>query len=72
MKRRLQLHPLSREHRTGRKRHARLFVTRRIPGHVELTPAHMFSWEFFGYELPDAWRMWCAMDALLAEREAEE
>lgn len=52
--------------------HARLFVMRRILGHVDLTLAHVFSREFFGAELPDAWRMWHAVGALLAEREAGE
>lgn len=51
---------------------ARLFLIRRILGHVDLTLSHVFSREFFGIELPDAWRMWRAVDALLAEREAEE
>lgn len=49
---------------------ARLFVIRRILGHVDLTLPHVFSREFFGTELPDAWRMWRAVDALLAGREA--
>lgn len=51
---------------------ARLFLIRHILGHVDLTLAHVFSREFWGSELPDAWRMWRAVDALLAEREAEE
>lgn len=51
---------------------ARLFLIRRILGHVDLTLAHVFSREFWSAELPDAWRMWRAVDALLAEREAEE
>ncbi len=49
---------------------ARLFVIRRMLGHVDLTLPHLFSREFFGRELPDTWRMWRAVDALLAEREA--
>jgi pimeloyl-ACP methyl ester carboxylesterase len=49
---------------------ARLFVIRRILGHVAPTLPQVFSWEFFAHDLPDAWRMWCAVDALLAEREA--
>lgn len=51
---------------------ARLFVIRRILGHVDLTLPHLLSWEFLVRELPDAWRMWRAVDALLAEREAGE
>lgn len=51
---------------------ARLFLIRRILGHVDLTLAHVFSREFWSAGLPDAWRMWRAVDALLAEREAEE
>lgn len=49
---------------------ARLFVIRRILGHVELMPPQILSWEFLSMDLPDAWRMWRAVDALLAEREA--
>lgn len=49
----------------------RLFLIRRILGHVDPTLAHVLSWEFFGRELPDAWRMWRAVDALLAEREED-
>lgn len=48
----------------------RLFVIRRILGHVDPTLPHVLSREFFARELPDAWRMWRAVDALLAEREA--
>lgn len=48
---------------------ARLFLIRRILGHVDPTLTHVFSREFLVEELPDAWRMWRAVDALLAERE---
>jgi pimeloyl-ACP methyl ester carboxylesterase len=51
---------------------ARLFIIRRILGHVDLTLAHVFSREFMVEELPDAWRMWRAVDALLAERAGDE
>ncbi len=50
---------------------ARLFLIRRILGHVDPTLAHVFSREFLVEELPDAWRMWRAVDALLAEREGD-
>ncbi|MEW5943346.1 MAG: alpha/beta hydrolase [Pseudomonadota bacterium] len=50
---------------------ARLFIIRRILGHVDLSPSPILSREFLGRELPDAWRMWRAVDALLAERQAE-
>lgn len=48
---------------------ARLFVIERILGHVDLSLAHLLSWQFISQELPDAWRMWRAVDALLSERE---
>ncbi len=50
---------------------ARLFIINRVLGHVDLRLSHVLSWEFFSQELPDAWRLWRAVDALLAEREAE-
>jgi len=49
---------------------ARLFVIRRILGHVELMSPQILSREFLSIDLPDAWRMWRAVDTLLAEREA--
>ncbi len=48
---------------------ARLFIINRVLGHVDLRLSHVLSWEFLSRELPDAWRMWRAVDALLAERE---
>ncbi len=48
---------------------ARLFVIERLLDHVDLRPAHLFSWQFISQELPDAWRLWRAVDALLSERE---
>ena len=50
---------------------ARLFVINRILGHVDLRLSHVLSWEFLSEELPDAWRMWRAVDALLAERASD-
>ena len=47
---------------------ARLFVINRILGHVDFRLSRVLSWEFLSEELPDAWRMWRAVDALLAER----
>ncbi len=49
---------------------ARLFIINRVLGHVDLRLSNVLSWEFFSRELPDAWRMWRAVNALLAEREA--
>lgn len=48
---------------------ARLFVINRILGHVDLSFSRLLSREFLTRQLPDAWRMWRAVDALLAERE---
>lgn len=51
---------------------ARLFVIHRILGHVDLGFSQWLSWKFLTQELPDIWRMWRAMDALLAERETAD
>lgn len=48
---------------------ARLFLINRLLGHVDLSLGHLLSWQFLSRELPDAWRLWRAVDALLAERE---
>lgn len=48
---------------------AQLFIITRILGHVDLSLSHVLSWEFLSRELPDAWRLWRAVDALLAQRE---
>lgn len=47
---------------------ARLWLIRRVLGHVDLSLSHLFTWEFLTVELPDLWRMAQAVDALLAER----
>lgn len=47
---------------------SRLYLINWILGHVDLSLAHVFSWQFLSQELPDIWRMWRALDALLAER----
>ena len=47
---------------------ARLFLINRLLGHVDLSLGHLLSWQFLSRELPDAWRLWRAVDALLAER----
>lgn len=51
---------------------ARLFIINRILGHVDLSFSHLLSSEFLSRQLPDAWRMWRAVDALLAERETAD
>lgn len=50
---------------------ARLFIIRELLGHVDLKLAPPLSWRFLTRELPDAWRLWRAVSALLAEREPE-
>jgi len=50
---------------------AQLFIIRRLLGHVDLSLSHVFTWQFVSEELPDLFRMWRALDALLAERDAD-
>jgi hypothetical protein len=50
---------------------ARLYLINQILGHVDLSLGHVLSWQFLSRELPDLWRMWRALDALLAERVAD-
>lgn len=50
---------------------ARLYLINQILGHVDLSLGHILSWQFLSRELPDIWRMWRALDALLAERGAD-
>lgn len=49
---------------------ARLYLLHSVLGHVDLRVSHVLSWRFLTRELPDIFRMWRAVDALLAEREA--
>ncbi len=51
---------------------ARLYLINQILGHVDLSLGHVLSWQFLTRELPDIWRMWRALDALLAERGADD
>lgn len=49
---------------------ARLYLLHSVLGHVDLRLSHVLSWRFLTRELPDIFRMWRAVDALVAEREA--
>ena len=49
---------------------ARVFLIRRVLGHVDLSVSDLLSWRFWGEDLPDLWRLWRVIDLLLAEREA--
>ncbi len=51
---------------------ARFYLINQILGHVDLSLGHVLSWQFLSRELPDIWRMWRALDALLAERGADD
>lgn len=51
---------------------ARLFILDGILGHVDLALSHVLTWRFWREELPDAWRMVRAVDALLSERERHD
>lgn len=48
---------------------ARVWLINRVLGHVDLSLGHAFSWQFVSQVLPDIWRMLCAVDALLSERD---
>ncbi len=48
----------------------RVFLIRRVLGHVDMSISNLLSWRFWGEELPDLWRLWRVIDVLLAEREA--
>lgn len=50
---------------------ARVFVIRRVLGHVDLSVSGVFTRAFWREDLPDLWRLWRVADLLLAEREAE-
>lgn len=49
---------------------ARVFLIRRLLGHVDLSAPDLLTWRFWHEDLPDLWRMWRVMDLLLAERGA--
>jgi len=49
---------------------ARVFLIHRVLGHVDLSFSSLFSWRFWSEDLPDLWRLWQAIDLLLAQREA--
>lgn len=51
---------------------ARLYLLHSILGHVDLSFSHILTWRFLTRELLDIFRMWQAVDALLAERQAHE
>lgn len=48
---------------------ARVFLIRRVLGHVDLGVSALFTWRFWREDLPDLWRLWRVTDLLLAERE---
>ncbi|MHB0981785.1 MAG: alpha/beta hydrolase family protein [Thiobacillus sp.] len=47
---------------------ARVFLIRRVLGHVDMGVSDLFSWRFWREDLPDLWRLWRVIDLLLAER----
>ncbi|MDP1646527.1 MAG: hypothetical protein Q8K35_09335 [Thiobacillus sp.] len=49
---------------------ARVFLIRRVLGHVDLSVSSLLSWRFWREDLPDLLRLWRVIDLLLAEREA--
>lgn len=49
---------------------ARVFVIRRVLGHVDLGVSGAFTRAFWLEDLPDLWRLWRVVDLLLAERGA--
>jgi pimeloyl-ACP methyl ester carboxylesterase len=48
---------------------AAMFLIHRVLGHVDLNIARVFSWQFWNEDLPDLWRLWRAIDLLLAQRQ---
>jgi pimeloyl-ACP methyl ester carboxylesterase len=48
---------------------ARVWLINRVLGHVDLSLGHAFTWQFVSQGLPDIWRMFRAVDALLSERD---
>ena len=47
---------------------ARVFLVRRVLGHVDMGVSDLFAWRFWREDLPDLWRLWRVIDLLLAER----
>lgn len=47
---------------------ARIYLINRVLSHVDMSLGHVLSWQFLSRELPDIWRIWRSLDALLAER----
>ncbi len=47
----------------------RVFVLNQVLGHVDVTLSNLFSLRFWTSELPDAWRLFRAVNLLLKERE---
>ena len=47
---------------------ARVFLIRRVLGHVDMGVSDLFTWRFWREDLPDLWRLWRVIDLLLAER----
>ncbi|MDO9386462.1 MAG: hypothetical protein Q7T65_07115 [Thiobacillus sp.] len=50
---------------------ARVFLIRRVLGHVDMGVSDLFTWRFWREDLPDLWRLWRVIDLLLAERTAD-
>lgn len=48
---------------------ARVWLINRVLGHVDLSLGRVLTWQFVSQELPDIWRMFRAVDALLSERD---
>ena len=48
---------------------AAVFLIHRVLSHVDLSIAHLFSWQFWSEDLPDLWRLWRVIDLLLAQRQ---
>jgi pimeloyl-ACP methyl ester carboxylesterase len=51
---------------------ARLFIIGDVFRHVEFELSELFSREFVTRELPDAWKLWRAVDAVLDQRDIRE
>ncbi len=47
---------------------ARVFLIRRVLGHVDFAVSDLLSWRFWTEDLPDLWRLWRVVGLLLAER----
>ncbi|MBA3479751.1 MAG: alpha/beta hydrolase [Lautropia sp.] len=47
---------------------ARVWLINRVLGHVDLSLGRVLTWQFVSEALPDIWRIFRAVDALLSER----